>query len=123
MAAQEHRQEHHGPKFYYKIYYVLLVLLIVSVLGPELGHRGLTLFTAFGIAIIKALMVAAYFMHLNVEKKYIWYMLLTMLLMVSMFFLGTSADTMRPEGQNWSNEAAKALIHEHQGAATGAHHP
>ncbi len=123
MAAHGHSEEDHGPKFYYKIYYILLVLLIVSVLGPELGHRGLTLFTAFGIAIIKALMVAAYFMHLNVEKKYIWYVLLTMLLMVGMFFLGTAADTMKPEGQNWSNEAAKTLIEEHAGAPTSGHHP
>jgi caa(3)-type oxidase subunit IV len=123
MASKDHSEEHHGPKYYYKIYYILLVLLVISVVGPELGHRGLTLFTAFGIAIIKALMVAAYFMHLNVEKKYIWYMMITMLLMVGMFFLGTVADTMKPEGQNWSNEAAKALIEEHKGSSAGAHHP
>jgi hypothetical protein len=47
------------------------------------GNKILTLITAFGIAIVKALIVAAFFMHLNVEKKYIWYVLLTMLTAVS----------------------------------------
>lgn len=121
MAEHAHNEEHHGPSFYIKIYLVLLVLLIVSIIGPELGNRVLTLITAFGIAIVKALMVAAYFMHLKVEKKYIWYMLYSMLLMVLLFFLGTAADTMKVDGNNWSNDSARSLIEEHRGAAPAAH--
>lgn len=121
MADHAHNEEHHGPSYYVKIYWVLLALLVVSVIGPELGNRHLTLITAFGIAIIKALMVAAYFMHLKIEKKYIWYMLFTMLLMVFLFFLGTAADTMKPDGNNWRNEAAHRLIEQHKGSTPAPH--
>jgi len=125
MAEHAHKDEHehHGPKFYVKIWALLLLLLVVSIIGPMLGHRLLTLITAFGIAIVKALIVAAFFMHLNVEKKYIWYMLYTMLLMVCMFFLGTASDVMKPSGNNWTNEAAHRLIEQHKGSTSEGHHP
>jgi caa(3)-type oxidase subunit IV len=109
---------HHPPIYYIKIYGWLLLLLVVSIIGPELGNRLLTLITAFGIAIVKALMVCAYFMHLNIEKRYIWYMLITMLLMVALFFAGTSADIRMTQGQNWKNQSALDLIEEH--SKTGA---
>jgi caa(3)-type oxidase subunit IV len=121
MADHAHKEEHHGPGYYVKIYWVLLVLLVVSIVGPELGNRTLTLITAFGIAIVKALMVAAYFMHLKVEKKYIWYMLYSMLLMVFLFFLGTAADTMKSDGENWTNDAAHRLIKQHEGSTPAQH--
>lgn len=122
MAEHAHKEEeHHGPGYYVKIYWVLLALLVVSIIGPELGNRTLTLITAFGIAIVKALMVAAYFMHLKMEKKYIWYMLYSMLLMVFLFFLGTAADTMKPDGNNWTNDAAHRLIEQHKGSTPAPH--
>ncbi len=123
MAEHAHSDKHHGPSYYVKIWAILLVLLIISIIGPELGNRHLTLITAFGIAIVKAVMVAAYFMHLKVEKKYISYMLLAMLLMVCMFFLGTAGDTMKPDGQNWTNDAAHKLIEQHKGMSTEGHKP
>jgi caa(3)-type oxidase subunit IV len=123
MAEHAHTEEHHGPKYYIKIWGWLLLLLIISLIGPELGNRPLTLITAFGIAIVKALMVAAYFMHLKVEKKYIWYMLYTMLLMVFMFFLGTASDVMKPDGNNWTNEAAHKLIEQHKSSPSEGQHP
>ena len=61
----------HGPRHYVKIYIVLLVLFVVSLIGPEIGIRWLTLITAFGIAVVKALLVASHFMQLNIEKKLI----------------------------------------------------
>ena len=89
--------------------------------------RVLTLITAFGIAVVKALMVAAYFMHLNIEKRYIWYMLFTMLLAVGMFFAGTCTDVMMPHGRNWVNKSATDLIEQHSkmkaaGGHGGEHH-
>ena len=65
--------EHTHPD-YWKIYKWLLVLFAVSVLGPWLfpDVKVIVLLTAFGIAVVKALLVAANFMHLNVERKYIW---------------------------------------------------
>ena len=116
----EHTEDHdHGQAHYVKIWAILLVLLIISVLGPvvaphlEFGFLKawmITLMTAFGIAIVKAYLVAANFMHLNVEKKYISYMLATMLMFMLLFFAGTSPDVMKHKGQNWENVAAEAEI-------------
>lgn len=106
--------EHHGPMHYVKIYLLLLVLFAISVAGPELGIRWLTLVTAFGIAVVKAIIVCAYFMHLKIEKKFIHYVLYTMLLAVAMFFLGVMTDIMKPSGHNWENKAAKAIIQDHK---------
>ena len=99
----------HHPN-YKKIYYTLLVLLVISVAGPFLGIFWVTLLTAFGIAIVKAYLVAANFMHLNIEKKYISYMLGTMLMFMLLFFAGTAPDVMKHKGQNWENVAAEAEI-------------
>ena len=63
--------EHTTAMHYVKIWALLLVLLVISILGPMLEIKILTLITAFGIAIVKALLVAAYFMHLNIEKRYV----------------------------------------------------
>lgn len=101
--------EHTSTLHYVKIWAVLLVLLVISILGPMLEVKILTLITAFGIAIVKALMVAAYFMHLNIEKRYVWYLLVTMLLVVGLFFAGTASDIMKPEGRNWINREAQEL--------------
>jgi hypothetical protein len=80
----------------------------------------ITLMTAFGIAVVKAYLVAANFMHLNVEKKYISYLLATMLMLMLLFFAGTAPDVMEHKGQNWENVAAEKEIEralEAQGAA------
>lgn len=119
-AAAEH--SHHGPMHYVKLWAILLVLLIVSIIGPEFGIKILTLVTAFGIALVKAYMVAAHFMHLNTEKKYISYMLYTMLLLMFVFFAGVCVDVMRTQGENWENTSALKIIQEHQDAVgTGEH--
>ncbi len=110
----EHHGAHHKPIYYVKIWGLLLVLLVISILGPMLEHKVLTLITAFGIAIVKALIVAAYFMHLNIEKKYVWYILFAMLAMVGMFFFGSAADIMKPRGSNWEKSSAIQLIEEHK---------
>lgn len=91
----------HAHPNYFKIWAILVVLLVVSVLGPELGIPWLTLVTAFGIAIVKAYMVAAYFMHLNVEKKIIWYILLACLGFMIFFFFAIAPDIMNHSGTNW----------------------
>lgn len=117
MSKQAAEHDHHGPKFYIKIYFILLVLLIVSILGPELGIKILTLITAFGIAIVKAYMVAAHFMHLNIERRYVTYMLFAMLIAVFLFFAGTAPDVMETEGSNWIKSSALQLIEEHKNTA------
>ena len=51
--------EAHVHPNYIKIWYWLLVLLAVSVAGPMLEIPAITIITAFGIATVKAYLVAA----------------------------------------------------------------
>jgi len=107
----------HAPGRYIKIWAILLVLLFVSIVGPTLGIKWLTLITAFGIALVKAGMVCAYFMHLNIEKKVAWYLLTATLLLLLVFFTGVAPDVMKPEGQNW-----QSLYHEPTEEESAVHH-
>jgi caa(3)-type oxidase subunit IV len=91
---------------YVRIWAILLGLLVVSVVGPMLGHPILTLFTAFGIAFIKAYLVIKHFMHLTIEKRYIGFLMLTMLAFMLIFIAGVSPDVMKHEGQRWTNTSA-----------------
>jgi len=91
----------HDETNYVAIWGVLCALLGVSVLGPMVGIRFLTLITAFGIAIVKAYMVCRYFMHLNIEKKWVVYILGFMLALMVVFFGGVAPDVSRPEGLRW----------------------
>ena len=105
--------ETYAPMKYVKVWALLLVLLVISIVGPMFEHATLTLVTAFGIALVKASLVATYFMHLNVEKRYIRYMLYSMLLMAGLFFAGTAPDIMKAHGLHWQNRAVYDLIEEH----------
>ena len=113
-------EESHGPKHYIRIWAILVVLLVVSVTGPMFEIRVVTLITAFGIAIVKAYLVAANFMHLNVEKKLAVYMLTTVLVFMFLFFAGAAPDVMKLEGDNWEKPGVKAMVAE--GLAHGGEH-
>jgi caa(3)-type oxidase subunit IV len=93
---------------YVKIWLILLALLVVSILGPVLGIKAVTLITAFGIAIVKAYLVAKNFMHLNIEPRYAVYLLLTMLVFMLLLFAGSAPDVMKHEGTNWVKPAVHA---------------
>ena len=70
-----------------------------------------TLITAFGIAIVKAYLVAKNFMHLNIEQQYVVYLIMTMLVFMLLFFAGTSPDVMKCEGDNWEKpKVEQALV-------------
>ena len=114
-------QAHHHTN-YVKIWAILLVLLVVSVVGPMLGHPTVTLLTAFGIAFVKAFLVIKYFMHLTVEKKYIGFLLLTMLAFMLVFVAGVAPDVMKHEGQRWVNTAAQEAVKKGLTAGEGQHH-
>ncbi|MCX8073367.1 MAG: cytochrome C oxidase subunit IV family protein [Candidatus Binatia bacterium] len=101
MGAQAREYGSHPD--YVKVYIALLVLFAISVVGPLLGHPWLTILTAFGVAAVKATMVAAYFMHLNIERRYIWYLLLTMLAFMGLLFAGVAPDVLASGGQNWQH--------------------
>jgi len=111
MAATHHRN-------YVKIWAILVVLLGVSVIGPTFGIKIVTLIAAFGVAVVKAYLVAKNFMHLDVERPIVWYILATCVVFMVLFFAGTSPDVMEHEGTRWKNESAQAVVE-----AGLAHHP
>ena len=121
----EHEQ--HGTSYYVKTWALLLVLLIVSVIGPEFGIKAVTLFTAFGIAIVKAYLVAVRFMHINLTPRFVIYAVTTTLVFMLLFFAGTAPDVMKSQGTNWEKPAwiaaeADYAAHGAAGAGHGGDH-
>jgi heme/copper-type cytochrome/quinol oxidase subunit 4 len=86
------------------------------------GNVWITLLTAFGIAFVKAGMVGAYFMHLNTEAKYVWYLLFTMLLLMGLLFMGVVPDVMMHTGNNWTNRASVRLVEHYRTSPAGGEH-
>ncbi|MFN0062158.1 MAG: cytochrome C oxidase subunit IV family protein [Myxococcaceae bacterium] len=101
--------EHHDSH-YVKVWGVLVFLLVVSVLGPLLEIPTLTLITAFGIALVKAFLVAKNFMHLNIERRWVLYLLGAMIGFMVLMVAGISPDVMRHKGQHWDNVAAQQSV-------------
>ena len=123
----DHAATAHEHPNYIKIWGILLVLLCISIAGPFLGIKVVTLITAFGIAIVKAYMVAKNFMHLNIERQYVVYLIMTMLVFVLLFFAGTSPDVMKWEGDNWvkpkvEQASSHATHHDTAHEAAAPHH-
>lgn len=117
MSEHVEHAEHAHPD-YVKIWGLLLVLLMISIAGPFLGIKIVTLITAFGIAIVKAYLVAKNFMHLNIEPRYAIYLLVTMLVFMLLFFAGVSPDVMEHHGTNW----VKPNFHQESSVPHHAHH-
>ena len=118
MSNKDSHDHRHPASYYIKIYWILSALFAVSVIGPlTAGYAGeaaglVVLITAFGVAIVKALMVAARFMHLNIERKMIWWLMIMTLLAVFCCFAGLAPDVMNPNGANWySTSEFLSLIH------------
>lgn len=95
-----HAESHHGTN-YVKIWAILLGLLVVSVVGPMAHIQVLTLITAFGIALVKAYIVAKKFMHLDVEKPIVHWILALALVFMVLMYAGISPDVGRDSGQRW----------------------
>lgn len=112
----------HHPINYVRIWFILVALLIVSVAGPMLGHPVVTLLTAFGIACVKAVMVARNFMHINLEQRYVSYVIITVLVFVFLFFAGVAPDVMKAEGSGWVKPAWQAAASAANASEGGAAH-
>ena len=108
---------HHHPN-YVKVWAILCVLLLVSVAGPMLHIRVITLLAAFGIALVKASMVAKHFMHLDVEKPIIRWALGAVLLLMVLLYAGLAPDVQKSSGQHWVKSPG---FHYMGDAASGAH--
>lgn len=108
-----HEEHIHPPSYYVKTWGVLLVLLVISLIGPEIGIRAVTLMTAFGIAVVKAWLVCSRFMHLDIEKRFVVYFLTVSLGFMGLFFFAIAPDILKHEGTNWKNYGATNEIARH----------
>lgn len=109
-------EAHHHPN-YVKVWGILLALLVISVAGPLLEIQVVTLITAFGIAVVKAYLVAKNFMHINIAPRYVVYLVSTCLIFMLLFFAGVAPDVMKEEGSGWEKPAWKAASAEAREAA------
>ena len=91
---------------YVKVWAILVALLIVSVLGSRTHIREVVLIAAFGVAVVKAYLVAKNFMHVTVEKRWVPYLLVMCLLFVAILFAGVAPDVMKHSGLHWANPSA-----------------
>ncbi len=99
--AASHASGHGHHRNYVRIWMILVGLLVVSVVGPMFGIRVLTLITAFGVALVKAYMVAKNFMHLDIEKPIVGWMLAIALTFMVLMFSGIAPDVMKSQGRSW----------------------
>ena len=106
-TAGSHAGAHaaHGDSHYVKVYFTLLALLTVSIVGPMIGIKTVTLITAFGIAVVKAYLVAKNFMHINLTPRFVVYVVTTTVVFMLLFFAGTAPDVMKNHGTNWEKPA------------------
>lgn len=102
--AQSHAG-HAGHRNYVKIWGILVLLLLVSVFGPMIGIRWITLIAAFGVALVKAYMVAKNFMHLDVEKPIVHWILLVALALMVLLYGALAPDIQKGTGQGWKKDA------------------
>jgi caa(3)-type oxidase subunit IV len=83
---------HMEAKHYVYLWVVLLTLLISSLFAGMLGNPMLEAGIIWGVAVIKTFIVAAYYMHLKVEKKFIKWAFYFGLLCCCFFVGGTYMD-------------------------------
>ncbi len=95
-------QTHHTN--YVKIWMILVALLVVSIVGPTFEIQVVTLITAFGVAIVKAFLVAKHFMHITVQPRYIAYVVCACVTLMVVFWAGVAPDVYKWEGKNWEKE-------------------
>ena len=103
--AQSHAPSHGHHRNYVKIWAILVVLLVISVVGPMTGIRLIMLITAFGVALVKAYMVAKNFMHLDIEKPIVHWLLLVGLALMVLLYGALAPDVQKGEGQFWKKDA------------------
>ena len=102
--AEAHGSGHGHHRNYVRIWMILVGLLVVSVVGPMFGIRVLTLITAFGIALVKAYMVASNFMHLDIEKPIVRFMLAIALAFMVILYAGVAPDVEKDKGRSWQKD-------------------
>ena len=121
-SAPGHAGGHH--RNYVKIWAVLVVLLVISVVGPMTGIRVVMLATAFGVAGVKAYIVAKNFMHLDIEKPIVKWLLGIALVFMVLLYAGVAPDVQKSDGQHWKKDEGFHHLppQPHHGESSGEGH-
>ena len=111
-AVEENKNESHGhhvssPAELIGIFLALLVLTGVTVAAARLPFGDFDVWVALGIAGVKALLVAAYYMHLKYDKPLNAVLLVFSILVVVLFLGVTLSDSVQlvPEVEAAGQEA------------------
>ena len=120
IVYHEAHEDHSA--YYIKIWAILVALLVVSVAGPFIGVFWITMVTAFGIACVKAYLVATRFMHITAEPPFVSYIVVTALVFMLLFFAAVAPDVMKPDGSNWIKPAWLAEANETAADHAPTHH-
>ncbi|HEX7124475.1 MAG TPA: cytochrome C oxidase subunit IV family protein [Thermodesulfobacteriota bacterium] len=84
---------HTGSTNYVAVWAWLLVLMAAGFAASFLpGTRGVAVAAIFAVAVVKALLVAAYFMHLRVEPRVIYAIALVPVAIVLVLILALLPD-------------------------------
>ena len=67
----EHNQ-HVTPRTYYLVFAALMVLLVLTMMASGLGTGLLGISVALTIAVVKAVLIILYFMHVRYSERLIW---------------------------------------------------
>lgn len=86
------KPEYHGHPNYYKIWGALVIIFLMSLGIGAMGNTKLAVAAIFAIAIVKALLVLGYFMHLKWEPKFVWWIFAFGALCVFTFYFGVLPD-------------------------------
>ena len=70
---------------------------------------------------VKAFLVAKNFMHVNVEKRWVPYLLVVCIAFIVILFAGVAPDIMNHAGLHWNNDAAKQAVESGMQGATPKH--
>ena len=120
MSEEPQVESHTHHPNYVRVWAILTALLAVSVAGPFLGIRVVTLIAAFGVALVKAYLVAKNFMHLNIEKPIVHFVLGVALLLMVLLYAGVAPDVQKSAGERWAKSAGfHYMSAQAQGTAEG----
>ena len=93
-VADDHHGDHHiAPlSMYFKVYGALLVLTVITVVVSFVPLGAASFGVAMLVALVKAAVVAGYFMHLKYDDRLYSFMFVGGLFFVALFFTFTYTD-------------------------------
>jgi caa(3)-type oxidase subunit IV len=81
---------------YVALWGVLVAALIISLLMGEMQLPVVTVVLIFSVAVVKAYLVAAYYMHLRYEPRFVVVIAATGLVCLYVLFIGLVPDVVYP---------------------------